>query len=73
MGCSLLDKLNPREFSKYLKENYKYFNIYQGFKYIGTAKYIFGYYAYVEELGEKKRIISIADTYDGGAILYVED
>jgi hypothetical protein len=70
--CRLLENLNPREFEQYLKENYKYFNVYCGHECIGTAKCIFGYYAYVEELDEKRRIIDFADTSNKGAILYVE-
>jgi hypothetical protein len=72
MKSALLERMNPREFSRYLKENYKYFSVFCGDKCIGTAKYIFGYYAYVEELDEKRRIIDVAETYGKGAILYVE-
>ena len=68
----VLEELNPREFAQYLKDNYKFFNVYKEGKYIGTAKYIFGYFAYVEEVDEKMRIVDLYDTSNGGCILYVK-
>ena len=68
----VLEELNPREFAQYLKDNYKFFNVYKEGKYIGKAKYIFGYFAYVEELDEKMRIIDFSDTSNGGCLLYVK-
>ena len=68
----VLEELNPREFAQYLKDNYKFFNLYKEGKYIGIAKYIFGYFAYVEEFDEKMRIVDFSDTSNGGCILYVK-
>lgn len=71
MECKLIEELNPRQFADYMKENYRYFHVYDGLRSIGTAKYIFGYYAYIEELEEKRRIVGYSDTDNGGCILYV--
>ena len=68
----VLEELNPRDFAQYLKDNYKFFNVYKEGKYIGTAKYIFGYFAYLKELDEKMRIIDFYDTSNGGCLLYVK-
>lgn len=68
----LIEELNPHQFAEYLKNNYSHFSVYKDNKYLGTAKYIFGVYAYVEELDQKYKIIDIADTTNNGAILYVE-
>ena len=68
----VLEELNPREFAQYLKDNYKFFNVDKEGKYIGIAKYIFGYFAYVEEFDEKMRIVDFSDTSNGGCILYVK-
>ena len=68
----LIETLNPHQFAEYLKNNYKLFSVYKNNKYIGTAKYIFGVYAYVEQLDQKYKIIDFADTTNNNAILYVE-
>ena len=68
----LIEILNPHQFAEYLKNNYKFFEVYEDNKYIGTAKYIFGYFAYVEELGEKRRITDFYSTSNCGCLLYVK-
>lgn len=65
MASKLIDDLNPRQFANYMKQNYKYCEVYKGNICLGRCKHIFGYYAYVEELGEKRRIIDVAHTYKG--------
>lgn len=72
MIYKLLRDLNPREFARYMKEHYRFFHVYNGLSYIGTGHYIFGYYIYVEELGEKRRIIGYCDTANRGCILFVK-
>lgn len=72
MASRLIDYLNPRQFANYMKENYRYFEVYKGSVWLGRCKHIFGYYAYVEELGEKRRIIDVAQGYKGTAVLYVK-
>lgn len=69
---NVLETLNSRQFAEYLKNNYRFFNVYSENKYIGTAKSIFGYFAYVEEIGEKRRIIDFYGTSNGGCLLYVK-
>lgn len=66
-------ELNPREFSAYMRQNYDWYTIYRNNECIGHGKSIFGYYVYVEESGEKHKVISFAECYPPRhAILFVE-
>lgn len=71
-----LSEMNPREFAQHLKQKYKFFEVYSGLKYIGRGEYIHGYYVIVAGYDNpqdyRRRIEDIADTANGGAILYVK-
>lgn len=68
----LLEELNPREFSNYMRQHYDWYTVYKDNKCIGHAKSIFGYFTYVEESGIKHRIKDFADSTPRHAILFVE-
>lgn len=69
----LLEELSAREFSAYMRQNYDWYTIYKDNKCIGKGKTIVGYYAILEESGEKYRITNFTESYPPRhAILFVK-
>lgn len=68
------EDMNPAEFENHLKTEYRYFEArnYKTYEYYGRVFCLFGYFAYIEPLAQKARIVEFCDTSGGGATLYVD-